>query len=159
MFGWQPDTLKEWELTWSTSLWVLLVAGIVFLGTSAAALAFVVQMPTTYFRDPPSSAPWAGHRSALRRVARIGKNLLGVLAALAGIFLSLPGVPGPGLVFLLIGVMLLDFPGKLQLERRIVKQPGVLEAINWLRQRCGKPPLEVSNDATTQCREPAKVDG
>jgi hypothetical protein len=75
MFGWQPDTLKEWELTWSTSLWVLLVAGIVFLGSSAAALAFAVQMPTTYFRDPPPSVPWAGHRPALRRVARIGKRV------------------------------------------------------------------------------------
>jgi hypothetical protein len=62
---------------------------------------------------------------------------------LLGIPLILPGVPGPGLVLIVIGVSLLDFPGKRRLEQRVVGRPRVLKAINALRARFGRPPLVV----------------
>jgi hypothetical protein len=37
--------------------------------------------------------------------------------------------------------MLLDFPGKRRLEYRFVSQPRVLQTINQLRGKFGKPPL------------------
>jgi hypothetical protein len=40
-----------------------------------------------------------------------------------GIILALPGVPGQGILTVLIGVMLLEFPGKRRLERAIVGRP------------------------------------
>jgi len=42
---------------------------------------------------------------------------------------------------LLVGLMLTDVPGKDALEKRIVGQPGVLKAVNWLRGRAGHPPV------------------
>ena len=51
-------------------------------------------------------------------------------------------LPGQGLLTLLIGLMLTDFPGKYRLEKRLIAQPGVLKAVNWLRARAGHPPLE-----------------
>jgi len=60
---------------------------------------------------------------------------------LLGLFLSLPGVPGQGILTILIGVMLLNFPGKRRLERWLVSRPRVLPVINGLRARFGKPPL------------------
>jgi hypothetical protein len=71
----------------------------------------------------------------------VGKNLLGAFLVLLGIVLSLPGVPGQGILTILIGVMLLDFPGKRDLERKLVSRPKVREGIDRLRQRFGKPPL------------------
>lgn len=58
--------------------------------------------------------------------------------------------PGPGVLTILIGVMLLNFPGKRRLERKLVERPRVLEAINRLRARFGKAPLilEVGQDQT-----------
>ncbi|OYV97228.1 MAG: hypothetical protein B7X11_06595 [Acidobacteria bacterium 37-65-4] len=41
----------------------------------------------------------------------------------------------------LIGVSLIDFPGKHRLEARLVAQRMVLHAINAVRQRFGRPPL------------------
>jgi hypothetical protein len=38
---------------------------------------------------------------------------------------------------------MLDIPGKRPLEARIIKRPTVLSAINNLRARYGKPPLEM----------------
>jgi hypothetical protein len=55
--------------------------------------------------------------------------------------MSLPGVPGQGVLTILLGIMLLDFPGKRGLEASIVRRPRVLHAINSVRGRFDKPPL------------------
>jgi hypothetical protein len=70
------------------------------------------------------------------------RNLLAVALVGLGIILSLPGVPGQGLLTILLGIMLSDFPGKERLERKIVGYPKVLQALNRLRQRFEKPPLQ-----------------
>ncbi|MBA3256811.1 MAG: hypothetical protein H0T64_09210 [Pyrinomonadaceae bacterium] len=71
----------------------------------------------------------------------MGKNLLGVVLVVVGILLSLPGVPGQGILTILLGVMLLDFPGKPRLEHWLVSRPKILQAINRLRHRFSKPAL------------------
>ena len=58
-----------------------------------------------------------------------------------GILLSLPGVPGQGILTILLGLIMLDIPGKRPLEARIIKRPAVLAAINGLRAKYNKPPL------------------
>ena len=52
-------------------------------------------------------------------------------------------LPGQGLLTILIGLAVMQFPGKFELERWLVTRKGVLEGINWLRQRSGRLPLEV----------------
>jgi hypothetical protein len=60
-----------------------------------------------------------------------------------GIVLAIPGVPGQGALTILVGVLLLDIPGKHKLLVRIVRRPRLLRLINRLRKRYGKPPLLV----------------
>jgi hypothetical protein len=67
-----------------------------------------------------------------------------VLLVALGIVLSLPGVPGQGLLTVLLGVMLLDFPGKSRLEQKLLSRPSIVNAINKLRARFKKPPLELN---------------
>jgi hypothetical protein len=52
-------------------------------------------------------------------------------------------LPGQGVITILIGVMMVDFPGKFLLERRIVQYPSVLRAINWMRTKAHRRPLQV----------------
>jgi hypothetical protein len=75
--------------------------------------------------------------------AVILKNILGVILILIGLALSLPGVPGQGLLTILLGLIMLDIPGKRPLEARIIKRPTILAAINKLRAKYNKPPLEL----------------
>ena len=75
--------------------------------------------------------------------AVILKNLLGVFLILVGIVLSLPGVPGQGLLTILLGLIMLDIPGKRPLEAKIIQRPAILSAINNLRAKYNKPPLIV----------------
>ena len=77
----------------------------------------------------------------LRVTARSAKNILGAMLVVVGMILVLPGVPGQGVLTILVGVMLLDLPGKRRLERRIVGRPRILRTINGLRKRFGQPPL------------------
>jgi len=70
------------------------------------------------------------------------KNILGFVLLLAGIILALPLVPGPGILTILLGLALLDLPGKRRLERWIVARPTVFSALNKLRVKHGRPPLD-----------------
>ncbi len=112
------------------------------LAVSFAAIGLVmVQIPPHYFavdheRDFLPDSPWL-----VRWGAVIGKNILGVFLILLGIVLSLPGVPGQGILTILLGLIMVDIPGKRPLETRIVQRPAVLNAINRLRARYNKLPL------------------
>jgi hypothetical protein len=52
-------------------------------------------------------------------------------------------MPGQGLLTILIGLILVNFPGKYKIERRLVRRPGVLQSINKIRTRFQRPPIEI----------------
>ena len=139
--------MNEWlmgfyeSLTWSK---VLLGIGL-FLGSltiSTVAVAVVmVKIPPEYFsethkREFMTDKPWL-----FRWGAVIAKNVLGVFLIALGIVLSLPGVPGQGFLTILLGLIMLDIPGKRPIEAKIISRPAVLNAINSLRAKYNKPPL------------------
>ena len=101
----------------------------------------LVRVPATYFQESHSRDFWVERHAAIRWAGVIAKNLLGTVLVLLGLLMSIPGVPGQGILTILLGVMLLDFPGKRQLELKLVSRPMILEKINRLRQRFSKPPL------------------
>ncbi len=138
-------------MSWITAMWEsLTLTGVaigvgmflVSLSVSFGAIVLVmVKIPANYFSshyvdDFLPGKPWIVRWSAV-----ILKNILGVFLIGLGIVLSLPGVPGQGLLTILLGLIMLDIPGKRPLEARIIKRPAVLSAINKLRARFNKPPL------------------
>lgn len=140
-------------IDWLTELWTSITWGQILLGVglflgslalSFGALAIVmVKIPANYFsshytRDFMPDSPFL-----VRWGAVIAKNLFGVFLILLGIVLSLPGVPGQGILTILLGLIMLDIPGKRPLEARIIKRPAVLSAINKLRAKYDKPPLDL----------------
>ncbi len=48
---------------------------------------------------------------------------------------------------MLIGISMLDFPGKRKVEAKLIGQPAVLHALNSMREKFGKPPLIIAPDA------------
>lgn len=128
-------------VTWRS----VLLGALLFVVTFAISLAVVslilVKIPPDYFQEDRPHEFWSGRHPAIRLLGIIGKNLLGVLLVALGILMSIPGVPGQGILTILLGIMLLDFPGRQNLERRIVSQPRVLKNVNKLRHRFGKPEL------------------
>lgn len=128
------------------SLWIYALIGLaLFVVGSIGGLALVafllVRLPADYFCDSSSRDFWIDRHPVVRRTGLIAKNLLGAVLVALGVVLSLPGVPGPGILTILIGVMLLDFPGKRRLERWFIGRPTILRTINRLRRRYRKPAL------------------
>ena len=136
---------------WLTNFWQSLTLNQVLLGLGifVVSLAFsfasivivLVKIPANYFsthykQDFLPDSSWI-----VRWGAVIAKNLFGVFLILLGILLSLPGVPGQGILTILLGIIMLDIPGKRPLEAKIIQRPAVLSAANKLRLRWGKPPL------------------
>jgi hypothetical protein len=136
---------------WLDQLWSSLTPGRIALGLGlfviSLAISFgaivivMVKIPPNYFsthyqRDFLPDSPWL-----VRWGAVVAKNIAGVLLILLGIVLSLPGVPGQGFLTILLGLILVDIPGKRPLEARIIQRPTVLAAMNKLRLKYGKPPL------------------
>jgi hypothetical protein len=126
-------------LTVQSALWGLVLLVATFIGSIAVVAVLLVQLPATYFLDRHHDGWWADRHPVLRWTALILKNLLG--AVLVGVGLLMLFGPGQGILTILIGVMLLNFPGKRHLERKLVSRPRVLDAINRLRARFGKSPL------------------
>jgi hypothetical protein len=123
-------------------VWLAVSATITVVTTILTALV-LIQMPADYFSDHRPREFWPDKHVIIRWAGRIVKNLLGVSLVVTGIVMTIPGVPGPGLLTVVFGIMLLDFPGKRRLERWMVCQPIVLTALNRLRRRYGKPPMVV----------------
>src|SRR5467141_1103911 len=123
---------------------VMFAAGLFFatFSLSLAVISFIlVKLPSTYFQRSHPRKFWVDRHPSIRWAGLIGKNTLGIVLVLLGILMSIPGVPGQGILTILLGVMLVGFPGKRQLEFKLVSRPRVLETINRLRLRFGKPPL------------------
>ncbi len=112
---------------------------VLFVASIVALPWFVARLPADYFRERPDVPPSVIHDPSLRRLAHVGKNVLGGCLLLAG--LAMLVLPGQGILTILMALVLLDFPGKRRLERKLVSRPRVLDALNSLRRRRGREPL------------------
>jgi len=132
------------SLTWSK----VLIGALLFVASFFINLAIVsfilVKLPKDHFSKSRKTKFWSGPHPALHAAKVIGKNIAGVLLVALGVVLSLPGVPGQGLLTILLGVMLLDFPGRHRLEQKLLSKPSIVNSINRLRERFDKPPLELN---------------
>ncbi len=125
--------------------WVVWVAAGLSLCTLLAGLVVVpwiiVRIPPDYFTHARrSQSNWNKMHPALQIAVMAGKNLAGALLIFAGFIMLF--VPGPGIVTALVGLALVDVPGKRRLERWIVARPAVFASLNKLRKKYNHPPLE-----------------
>ena len=125
-----------WLLGWIT---LLSVGTLVIM---AVAIPWVVtRLPADYFSNPQRE-PWrrSGGEPLLAIAGGFAKNLLGAVLILLGVVLLF--TPGQGVLTVLAGFMLMNFPGKFRIERWIVLNTGVLRPLNWLRMKREQPPFE-----------------
>lgn len=136
-----PDGWNGWHL-------LMLSFG---LAVSMAAISVVVvgyvlaRLPADYFVNPDAQRPIDRH-PVLKVLAVVARNLIGYALIALGVVLSLPGVPGQGVLTILMGVMCIDFPGKHRFQRWLVTRRFVLGAVNRLRTKAGQPPFTIDNE-------------
>lgn len=128
------------------TLVTLTVLSVVFFVGSLIAIPFIlVRLPADFF-DTRVPRNWMeNHHPVLRLLGHIVKNAVGAIFLFAGFLMLF--LPGQGILTMLIGITMLDFPGKRKLEARMIGQPAVLSAINNMRQKFGTPPLIIASDS------------
>ena len=124
--------------------WFVALSVIGFVGSIVGAGVTLVLLPADYF----GRAEHSRSRSTLQWAWFIAKNALGAVLLVAGILMLF--LPGQGVLTILVGVMLINFPGKRKLEMKLIRRPGVLKTINGLRAKFGKAPLVFEEEKAQQ---------
>ncbi len=131
----------EWCQQHATLMeWLVVLSLLMFFGTILVVPVLVARIPDDYFiRDRHAPNTFPQRHWVLSALWHLIKNVLGVVIMLAG--LAMLFLPGQGLLTILIGVMLIDFPGKRRLELWLIRRPSILKAVNWMRGKAGRSEL------------------
>ena len=132
--------IRFWEsLTWGRIAWGLLITVVSVIISYAGIIIGMIKIPADYFSSSYVRHIGEEKHFSIRWAAFIIKNVIGFLLIIAGIIMIF--TPGPGVPTILLGLIMMDIPGKRPLEARLIKRPMVLSAVNDLRARYNKPPL------------------
>lgn len=127
----------EWLATYA--IWAMAISVASLVAALAVLPMVLARIPADYFcrrRQRPSTPT---RRPRLAFAGAVGRNLLGgVLVAIGVVTLF---TPGQGLITLLAGLMIANYPGKHAIERWLIKRSRVLATVNWMRARSGQEPL------------------
>lgn len=152
----RPPLLFQWSIPEPWLWWLGVASVVMFAGTLMVIPWLVARIRPDYFLHPqPPPSTWLGRHPLLRLVLLLLKNLLGVVLIVAG--LAMLVLPGQGILTLLFGLMLLNFPGKRRFEFWLVRQKGVLKSINWIRKKAKQPPLRVYGDHSPPEQTPSSA--
>jgi hypothetical protein len=100
----------------------------------------ILRLPADYFTYRRRHADLVmGRHPAVHLLLTSAKNVVGAILIVAGICLFF--LPGQGIITLLAGLVVMNYPGKFRLERWLVRRSRVFPALNWLRRRYGREPL------------------
>ena len=141
MPSWLTEIFHSPALTGENAILATLLFAVALVMSFAIALTVLIRLPPDYCRNPRAKGGGSGGHGIFRGIGTVLKNLIGVMLILLGAILSLPGLPGPGLIIVLAGVFLLDFPGKRQLLCRILSRPRLLRPVNRLRRKFSRRPF------------------
>jgi hypothetical protein len=96
---------------------------------------FAAKIPQDYFKNKQRVSKLKESSIVLWLFYMITKNLIGYIFIILGILALV--LPGQGILMILIGLVMSDYPGKQNLERRIISIKTVRRGINWLRKKSG----------------------
>jgi len=111
-----------------------------FIVSLAVIPWLVTKIPVDYFQPQYRIKAKAKRRKSIVTQVLVSiKNLLGFGIICLGVIMLM--TPGQGLLTILVGLVLTDFPGKHRIEQKLIAMPKVLGSLNWIRTKAKKPPL------------------
>ena len=126
--------MKEW-------MSYIAIASMVFFIVSIILIPKIIaRIPSNYFINRSNTS--------VSSPASVGELILSILRNIIGSFLIFCGIvmlitPGQGLLTILAGLFILDFPGKFKLELYLIKKPSVLKTLNWIRHKQNVPDFQL----------------
>ena len=139
------EKITSWSSVNSDLLFLLGSLSLFILIISVFMMVLIISfLPEDYFKSENRNLISSVQNSRyplLKLLILITKNFFGILLLLSGILMLV--LPGQGILTIITGLVFMDYPGKYAFERKLLKQKGVINSINWIRSRQSKPPLKV----------------
>ena len=133
-------------LSWPTLVLILSVVSVLTFVVSLAAIPWLVaRLPRDYFLQS-RPGPAADRHPVIRLILTVLRNLIALVLVAGGLLMLF--LPGQGLLTLIIGLSLLDFPGRPRLIRWLVSHDRIQRGLNWIRARTGRPPLRFTGNGS-----------
>ena len=133
--------MEQWfSFSQETLTWISVGSGLCLLAGATAVPWMVVALPKDAFSNVKRPGILDRQPAAVRVTLRVLKNVLALALIVLGIAMLI--LPGQGILAIVLGVMLGDFPGKLRLQRWLIARPKVMNSLNWLRRKFRKPAFD-----------------
>ncbi|MGE9291091.1 MAG: PGPGW domain-containing protein [Puniceicoccales bacterium] len=117
-------------------------SAVFFVGSLLAIPLIVAYLPADFFVREAKRIDWT-HPGAV--ILKILKNTVGALLLIAGFLMLF--LPGQGLLSILLGISLLDFPAKRRWQLALVSRKSIHSSIDWMRRKANRCPIEIPNSA------------
>lgn len=131
-----------WFYQYETLLtWVGTASALMFVFSLLMLPWLLSRIPADYFQRHQPTTTWI----MLMTPHNLLRNLLGLPILVAGILMLV--LPGQGLLTVLLGLAIMQFPGKYNLERWLVSRRGILQSINWIRHQSGVDALDIQPES------------
>ena len=119
------------------------IAIIVFYLASIALVPWmIIRLPSDYFsKEERENCLYKGSSPLVKSVLTLMKNIVGGILVLAGIAMLF--LPGQGILTIVAGFLLMDFPYKYKIEKWIMSKPIVKKMFNKIRQKAKKEPFTI----------------
>ncbi len=129
----------NWEIFHALLGWLAFSSLITFVLSLVLIPLVVGRLPKDCFlilhkNDKPTTPT-----SIVSILLTIFRNVLGIILLLAGIIMLF--LPGQGLLTILLGGLLISFPGKQKLVYAVICQPKIQQSLDWIREKRHKPPF------------------
>lgn len=129
------------QISFTTLLeWMGLLSAVTFL-VSLLLIPFLISRASSeYFLIHPQKVEQRHKRHpVIALLIRIIRNGLGGFLCLAGAIMLF--LPGQGLLTILVGVSLLDIPGRQTMLNLLIHRHAIQHGLNWIRKKTGRPPF------------------
>ncbi len=135
MRDWLPESLLAHS---GLIAWMAIISAITFIISIVLIPIVISRLPANYFQPHYRHALQA-NKGIGASLITLSKNILGLVLVIAGFLMFF--IPGQGILTMLIGLGLMNFPGKYSMERKLASRPAVLKSMNWIRSKAGVEPL------------------
>jgi hypothetical protein len=119
--------------------WLGIISCITFIASILLIPWMVRLLPPDYFIRDRKHSPFAHLPPIVRMILAFLRNVLGIALLLAGFAMLF--LPGQGILTMLLGISLLNFPGKHTLIEKLIAMPSVHQGLNWIRVKTKRPPF------------------
>ena len=108
-----------------------IISVLIFIFSIVGLRLFIIAIPSDYFINKKRVSTLRDNSILLWVFYKIFKNIIGYIFIAIGLLALV--LPGQGILMILIGLMMSDYPKKFDLEKKIIKINTVRKGVNWIR--------------------------